>query len=205
MNHRWLVPGAFLLAALACDTGAGERGGDRGFHGTLLPEPGAKAEFTLTDTEGRPFAFHERTDGHVTLLFFGYTHCPDVCPVTMSNLGAAYRRLSPGVRDRIKVVFVSTDPERDTPERIGSWLANFHRDFIGLRGELDEVNDIMASFALPPAMREGSGEDYTVGHSARVLAFTADDRLRLMYPADTRQAEWVSDLSRLVRNGVPSR
>ena len=108
------------------------------YRGVALPAPLEKPRFTLTDTEGRPYDFRERTEGDVTLLFFGYTSCPDICPVHLTNLGEVLRSLPGEVRSRVKVVFVSVDPERDAPERIGEWLQAFDRGldstFVGLTG-----------------------------------------------------------------------
>src|SRR5690606_6182779 len=102
--------------------------------GTVLPEPVPKADFTLPDTDGDPFDFRSRTDGKLTLLFFGYTHCPDVCPVHLANIASALQRLSFEERERVSVVFVSTDPDRDTPQRIREWLDSFDRSFRRPRG-----------------------------------------------------------------------
>ncbi|HSG47004.1 MAG TPA: SCO family protein, partial [Longimicrobiales bacterium] len=87
--------------------------------GTVPVTPLDKVSFTLTDTRGRPFDFRAETDGHITLLFFGYTFCPDICPVHMATLAAALTELDPGVRQDVRVVFVTVDPQRDTPERLG--------------------------------------------------------------------------------------
>ena len=191
-------PPSCLLALLllAC---LQDRASPGDLRGTLLPDPWAKPDFVLTDTRGEPFDFRSETDGYVTLLFFGYTYCPDICPVHMANLGAVRRRLPPEVSNRIKVVFVSTDPERDTADRIRGWLDTFDRSFIGLRGALDTVNAIQRELKLPDAIRlEGDGADYTVGHAAQVIAFTADNVARVVYPFGIRQADWAHDLPRLV-------
>lgn len=212
------VPAGLRAAALAaaaaltaCSGGGSDGGGGRGagteLAGALLPDARPKVDFTLTDTEGTRYGFRQETDGKLTLLFFGYTRCPDVCPVVMANLGAAVGRLPADVRRRIAVVFVSTDPARDSLPRIRSWLDNFHRSFVGLRGPEDKVNRIMESYGLPPAVREqpgGEGNGYTVGHAGQVLVFTPDDSLRLMYSPRTRQSEWVRDLRRLAREGAPA-
>ncbi len=211
---------ALLLGAAAVACGgddAGSRGGPDAagsapgseLHGAVLPEARPKGDFTLTATDGEPFDFREETDGDVTLLFFGYTHCPNACPVQMATLGAAYEKLSWEQQDRIQVVFVTTDPARDTLPRLRSWLDNFSESFVGLRGGRDEVNRIMESYGLPPAQIDttdagpgGDGDGYTVGHAAHVLVFTPDDRLRLMYPTGTRQAAWVEDLEKLAAEGA---
>lgn len=178
-------------------------------HGAVLPEPRPKGDFTLTATDGEAFDFREETDGDVTLLFFGYTHCPNACPVQMATLGAAYEKLSWELKDRIQVVFVTTDPARDTLPRLRSWLDDFSESFVGLRGSRDEVDRIMESYGLPPAQIDstdpgpgGSDDGYTVGHAAHVLVFTPDDRLRLTYPTGTRQKAWVEDLRTLAGEGT---
>lgn len=166
-----------------------------------------KADFTLEDTEGRPYRFRQRTDGRLTLLFFGYTHCPDICPVHMANLGAVLSNFSPDLRRRIEVVFVTTDPERDTAARLRAWLDNYDERFVGLRGPLEEVNRIQHAFNLPHAVREElalPGGGYLVGHSAQVLAFTPDDVGRVTYPFGTRQVDWAHDLPRLLERDWPA-
>ncbi len=192
------------LAAGACSATDGERAAERPrLRGTPLDPPLARADFTLTDTEGEPFDFVDRTQGRLTLLFFGYTFCPDVCPVHMANLGQVLERFSLEVRQRVRVVFVSTDPDRDSPERIRTWLDGMGKGFIGLRGPLDEVNRIQALFDLPPAVvPSGVTGDYTVGHAAQILVFTPDDSARWAYPFGTRQADWLHDLPALLDWGA---
>lgn len=203
-----LALAAFAGAAvLGCsgtsgEESAAERVRASGFRGITMEHPVPKVDFTLNDTDGQPFHFLAGTEGQITLLFFGYTSCPDVCPVHMANLAAVLKELPWEVRSRIKVVFVTTDPERDTPERIRSWLDAFDPQFIGLSGARDEVNQIQASFGLPPAVLQGgTATDYVVGHASQILAFGFDDVARLAYPFGTRQADWAHDLPRLVRQG----
>jgi protein SCO1/2 len=168
--------------------------------GRMLAEPIAKPDFTLTDTDGRAFDFRRETEGRLTLLFFGYTNCPDVCPVHMQNLGAVLAPYPYEMRQRIRVVFVTTDPERDTPERLRAWLDAIDPSFIGLSGPVDDVNRIQALVNLPAAVRDVEREDgaYLVGHAAQVLAFTPDGFGRVAYPFGTRQEDWVRDLPRLL-------
>jgi protein SCO1/2 len=174
----------------------------RSFRGTLLAEPVPRIDFTLTDTRGQPFSFREQTDGSLTLLFFGYTHCPDVCPVHLTNLAAVLERFPYDVRSRVKVVFVTTDPHRDTPVRIRSWLDGFAPSFIGLHGPLDAVNRIQQELGLPVAGAAQARADggYDVGHAASILAFTPDGPARVAYPFGTRQADWEHDLPLLLRD-----
>lgn len=200
-----------VLALAACDPGTRAIGG---LHGVPVTPARAKPDFRLTDARGQAYDFRERTAGALTLLFFGYTNCPDVCPVHLTNIAAVLERLPMEERERVRVVFVTTDPERDSLPRLRSWLANFSPDFVGLRGTRDEVNRILATLALPPATVEspsgGTGAaspDYAVGHVAQVLAFTPDDSLRVMYPFGIRQRDWADDIPELLRvgDGRPAR
>lgn len=203
---------ALTLAVIAGAASAGcggsnaestmDRVRESGFRGITLEHPTPKVDFTLDDTDGRPFHFMADTEGYVTLLFFGYTHCPDICPVHMANLAAVLKDMPWEVRSRIKVVFVSTDPERDSPARIREWLDAFDTNFIGLAGSRDEVDRIMLSFGLPPAqIQGGDSTNYIIGHASQILAFGTDNMARLAYPFGTRQADWSHDLPKLVRQG----
>ena len=193
---------ALTLALSAC--GTGDAGSEEGrYRGRVLPRPIEKVDFTLTDSRGEPYDFVEETEGKVALLFFGYTHCPDICPVHMANIGAVLRDLPFEITDEIEVVFVTTDPERDTPERLEEWLGAFHSSFVGLRGSREEVNRIERALLLPPSFAETDQEtgDVLVAHSANVIAFTPDGLAHLLYPFGTRQADWAHDLPLLVREG----
>ena len=184
-----------LLSVASCG-GDSPRPGE--LHGAVLAAPLPKADFTLTNTAGEPFAFREETQGYVTLLFFGYTSCPDICPVHMANIAAVLRKLPPQTASRVKVVMVTVDPERDTPERLRTWLNAFDPSFVGLTGSLEDVNGILRSLRLAPAVK-GEGEtDYLVGHTARVIAFTTDNHAHVTYPSGTRQVDWAHDLPLLV-------
>jgi protein SCO1/2 len=171
------------------------------WHGTLIDPAKPRPEFTLTDTEGRPYDFSAETSGKLTLLFFGYTYCPDICPVQMAVVGSALEK--PGVPDAT-VVFVTTDPARDTPERLRDWLDQMPggEAFVGLSGSLDEITaaETAAGVAasIIPAEDTGPGQDYEVGHAAQILAFTPDDRNHLAYPAGVRSEDWLADLPRMV-------
>ena len=162
----------------------------------LLQQLGSlNADFTLIDTSGEPFHFLEQTDGYVTLVFFGYTHCPDVCPIHMANIAAVLKDFSYDLQQQFKVIFITTDPDRDTPERMREWLDAFNTSFIGLWGSVDEVNEIAASMWLPPAIRvDDESGGYEVGHSANVVAFTKDNYAHVRYPFGTRQSDWAHDL-----------
>lgn len=163
----------------------------------------AKVDFALTDTDGRPFQFAERTHGKLALVFFGYTHCPDVCPVQMTNLAAVLQKLSPEDRAHTQVIFITTDPARDSLPHLREWLDNFDPAFIGLSGSLEEIHhaeDLLKVGGSSPEFPQGADSaNYGVFHAAQVLAFTPDDSLRAMYPFGIRQQDWAEDIPKLLK------
>jgi protein SCO1/2 len=162
------------------------------WQGTVLEPASERPDFVLTDTEGRPFDFRAETDGRLTLLFYGYTNCPDICPIHLATIANALDRMNVDVR----VVFVTTDPARDTPERIRSWLDGFDPTFIGLGGTEEEVAEAQLAIGTAVAQKEQPDDDgdYLVGHGAGVWVITPDDRVHLRYGFGTRVDDWVADL-----------
>lgn len=173
---------------------------DAAYHGGLVSPPLPKPRFTLTDTSGAPFDFRAQTEGHVTLLYFGYTHCPDMCPLEMSTIAKALKELPPGVADEFKVIFVTTDPARDTREVLRAWLDHFDKRFIGLTGSENAIVAAQIAANLPPAKKSSVRPDgsYEVGHAAFVLAYTKDDLAHVIYPAGVSEQDWARDLPHLV-------
>jgi protein SCO1/2 len=154
---------------------------------------------------GATFDLRAGTRDRVTLLFIGYTYCPDICPVHLANLAAVLRDLPLEVAPEVRTLFVTADPQRDTPERLREWLGALHPDFVGLRGTRDEVNALEAALDLPLSVVDpGTGpEDYFVGHAGQVLAFDRQGRARAAYPWGIRQRDWRRDLPRMVRGEWP--
>src|SRR5215468_3726367 len=109
------------------------------YRGGLVTPPLSKPRFTLTDTAGAPFEFWKKTLGHVTLLFFGYTRCPSECPLHMANIATGLQTMPGGLAGQVKVVFVTTDPARDSPPVLRAWLDHFDERFIGLTGSEAEI------------------------------------------------------------------
>jgi protein SCO1 len=153
----------------------------------------------LTDTTGAPFDFRARTDGSLTLLFFGYTSCPDQCPMHMANIGVALKKLPPGIAARVKLVFVTTDPARDTPAAIRKWLDHFDRDFIGLTGSEAGLEAVQRAAGVPVARRtESRNGNYSVAHANFVVAYTKDNLGHVIYPGGVSKDDWVHDLPLLL-------
>lgn len=169
--------------------------------GATISPAVARPAVTLTDTRGRPFDFAGATRGRVTFVVFGYTHCPDVCPVHMANLAAALGQLPARERDAVRVVFVTTDPVRDSLPRLRRWLDSFNPSFIGLRGTDAQLAAMEKAFHIPPAQREAlPGGGYGVAHSAQVFAFTPDDSAHVIYLPGMTSADYVHDIPNLLRN-----
>jgi protein SCO1/2 len=182
--------------------------GKSNYHGGLVSPPLPKPKFTLTDTSGTAFDFHAKTEGYVTLLFFGYTHCPDMCPLQMHMIADALRKLPPATAAQFKVVFVTTDPGRDTPQVLRSFLDHFDRRFIGLTGTEEAINAAQVAANLPVAkkgaVRPDGNHNYEVGHSAFVLAYTKDDLAHVIYPVGLKQEDWLNDLPLLAAETWPT-
>lgn len=197
VTHFLLLLATPLLVACGGDGSAAGT-----FRGVAVSSPIPKPSFTLTDFNGQPYDFATATQGKVALLFFGYTHCPDVCPLHMANIAAVLRQMPSEDRARVATVFVTTDPERDTPGRLKSWLANFDPSFVGLTGSPDELAAVQRMLSLAPAYREyvpgADSSNYFVGHAAQVYAFARDGYAYTIYPFGIRQDDWANDLPRLV-------
>ena len=193
---RWLIL-TMLIGLAACrSVPKAELSGL--LSGAPLPRAVARPSFVLTTTSGDTFDFGFRTRGRLTLLFFGYTNCPDVCPATMQNIAAVTNRLTSLERQRLDVVFVTTDPDRDGPNQLGPWLARFDKAFIGLIGPIEAVDAAQRAAGVATAIRAAGGQDYAVAHAAQVLVYSPDDSGHVAYPFGTRQAEWAADLPKLM-------
>lgn len=174
------------------------------WRGEVQTSPKPRPSFTLTTTEGRRYDFGRETKARTTLLFFGYTSCPDICPVHLANIAAVLRKMSPERARAVQVVFVTTDPKRDTPRRVRQWLDQFDRSFVGLRGSAAEVEAAQRAAGVPPAVGDTAKAEYVVAHAAVLLAYARDDSAHLVYPFGVRQDDWAHDLPRLLDEWPPS-
>jgi len=174
---------------------------DAAYRGGMVSPPLPKPKFTLTDTAGAPFDFASKTQGYVTLLFFGYTHCPDICPIQMLTIAQAFRKIPPAIEDQFKVVFVTTDPERDSPQVLRAWLDHFDKRFIGLTGSQASIDAAQIAANLSPAKKSPVRADgaYEVGHAAFVFAYTRDNLAHVIYPGGVQGDDWAHDLPYLAK------
>jgi protein SCO1/2 len=198
-----LMPAALTLVLLAAcsptTTTAALRAAEPdyapGWNGTAVDGTPRMPDADFVDTAGQPFDLRAAMADKPTLLYFGYTHCPDICPVHLANIAQALRDST--VRpEQLNVVLVTTDPARDTPEVLGDYVHRFDPSFIGLSAPQEEVDRVVVDLGLPkPVLEKQPGSDeYTVGHPGQVLAFDRQGRARLAYPFGTRQSQWVEDL-----------
>ncbi|MFJ8473940.1 SCO family protein [Kitasatospora sp. NPDC094011] len=174
---------------------------DTPYQGTKLAKNFEKPDLQLTDTSGQPYDLRQQTNGKTTLLFFGYTSCPDVCPTTMGDIGVAMKALPAEERKKVNVVFVSTDPQRDTPKVLRSWLDSMGTDFIGLTGDLEKVKTAAKSLGImiedPVVNADGT---VTSTHGAQVLAFLpSDDKAHVLYLSGTEEKTYEHDLPLLAK------
>ena len=192
MVPRFLSLLPFFAAVALAQQGNTYRGG-------MVTPPLPKPRFVLSDTSGAAFDFRQRTDGYVTLLFFGYTNCPDQCPMHMGNLGAALKKLPAGTADQVKLVFVTTDPARDSSAAVRRWLDLFDRRFIGLTGTERAIEVVERAAGVPLATKTGPANgDYGVAHANFVLAYTKDNLAHILYPGGVSKDDWVHDLPLLI-------
>jgi protein SCO1/2 len=158
----------------------------------------------LTDEAGQPYNMRTMTKGTVTLLFFGYTHCPDECPLTMSNVAAALRIMPAAQAAKVTVLFVTVDPQRDTAARLRSWLGNFNTKFIGLRGSLSQVASFETQTGLPVGQKiKIPGGGYQYDHATEMFAYSTDNVAHLAFFPDTQPNAIAHDLKLLVTGHHP--
>ena len=185
-----LVPAALLLTACS---------GDEQLTGAVLDQPYTVPEAPLTATDGAAYSLAADTDKHLTLVFFGYTHCPDICTVVMSTLASAMTRLDEADREQVDVVFVTTDPTRDTEQVLRNYLDRFDPTFIGLTGTVDEV--VGLGEGLHIAVEHGEklpSGGYDITHGTSVLGIDHNDEVPIVWGQDTSATQYATDIHQLL-------
>jgi protein SCO1 len=196
--RRWL--GVALSAALLSGCGA-STGLETGhaMTGSLLDPPFEVSGDALVDGSGAPYSLVEDTDRKITLVFFGYTHCPDICGIVMSTMASAMTRLTDDERADVDVVFVTTDPDRDTPAVSADYATNFNQDFIGLSGPLATIIDVAKPLGI--AVEQGDklpSGGFDITHGTQVVAIDADDEGIAYWHEDVSSAQLAADLQHLL-------
>jgi protein SCO1 len=166
--------------------------------GTLLQPPRPLQPFTLIDQDEQPFDA-ARLRGQWTLLFFGFTNCPDVCPMTLSALAQIDKQLvdvSPP--DRPQIVLVSVDPERDTPATLKSYVKFFSPSFLGVTGTSEQIATVTQAFSVPVAINKSADGAYSVDHSAAIFLVDRDAALRALFSTPHDPSKIAADLRRII-------
>ncbi len=151
------------------------------YQGSLIDPPVEAADFTLTEQDGSGFTLSEQ-QGKVVLIFFGYANCPDVCPTTLADFKRVHEALGDQADD-VKFVFITVDPERDTPEIIANYVSAFNTDFVGLSGTEAELQPVWdAYYVVRNKIESDSALGYLMEHSARVMVIDRQGNLRMTFP-----------------------
>ncbi|MFB7110086.1 SCO family protein [Streptomyces sp. NPDC056291] len=216
MRNKTFVAAALLAAATmtlsAC--GSGNDGGKpvavvsedtSQKAATVLDQPFEKPDLVLTDTRGKQYDLRKETAGHPTLVYFGYTHCPDACPLTMNNIAVAKKALPKAEQDDLRVVFVTTDPDRDTPAELGKWLKMIDPQFIGLTGDFSTIQAGARTMgiSIEPTTKDKNGKLVSM-HGTQVIAFSPKtDAGYVLYGEDATVDDYAKDLPRIVKGENP--
>lgn len=169
------------------------------YEGAGLIPARPRPAFTLTDQDGQSFDFATQTQGHPTLLFFGYTHCPDECPETMADAALALSKQPPALQQKTYVVFVTTDVKQDNPARLKSWLSTYAKGtqahWIGLTGTQEQID--AAQSAAHITLAEDNGET----HSTQLLLYGPDDYARVSFLRTDQEADQIAHDLPMVAGG----
>jgi protein SCO1/2 len=196
--YRSLLWLAGLVLLVAC-------GSPYQYNGSEINPPKPLPDFTLTDHYGQPFQLSAQRG--ITLLYFGYTNCPDFCPATMGAWKQLKQHLGTAA-DEVQFVFVTVDPERDTPEVLQSYLANFDKSFLGLRPTRDQLAELSRGYMFPNPVPHASehadhGNDATtaesINHVSRVYVVDPHQQLRLLFRPDDEPEAMAADIKALLR------
>jgi protein SCO1/2 len=187
--RAWIV-GLIALACLGCQ------------HQAQLPVLPVGGNFVLTDDNNQPFELSSLR-GKAVLIFFGYTSCPDVCPTTLSKLSSVYKQLGPAAA-RVKTLYISVDPQRDTPAVLKDDLSSFDLDALGLTGTKPEIDKVVAlygaSYEIIPTPQ--SAMKYTVAHSTTLYALDPAGRTRILFPYEAKVDEIVKGLRSILASST---
>jgi protein SCO1/2 len=217
MRKKTFAAAALLAAAsltlTACGSGddsdspvsvvSEEAGSDKA--ATVLDKPFEKPDLVLTDTGGKKYDLREQTKGRPTLIYFGYTHCPDVCPLTMNNIAVAKKQLTKAQQDELRIVFVTTDPDRDTPKALGKWLKGIDSQVVGLTGDFDTIQAGARTLgiSIEPPHKDKNGKIVST-HGTQVVAFSPKtDGGYVLYGEDATVDDYTKDLPKLIKGENP--
>lgn len=204
---RWLAALLVGLVLVLVGCGSGEQQVPEGvevqdkdgLHGSGLVDKYDAPTEPLTDTDGEPYSLAADTQKPLTLVFFGYTNCPDICQMVMSNIASSLTRLDDSEREQVDVAFVTTDPARDDEKQLRTYLDRFDPGFVGLTGKLPDLVETGKAFGVfmerEPKLPTGG---YNVSHTTHVFAVDANDQVPAIWSADTSASDLAEDISELL-------
>jgi len=193
-RERVFLAAVSLLVLSAC--------GDQGWNGKSIEGLMPELEFTLTAESGDRVT-EEVFAGRPVALYFGFTHCPDICPMTLARLVAAVRRLPQPQRERLQLAFVSVDPQRDRPQQLRDYTGAFSDRMLGLTGTQEQLRELTRRYRTTYGYEEEREDgSYNVSHSSAIFVFDADLEPRLMLLDSLGVAEIAADLERMLGSGA---
>lgn len=167
------------------------------FNGTLLEATAPVADFQLPTTAGKSLRLSD-FHGKYLLLYFGYTYCPDACPLTLANLADMRKRLGPAA-DKVQVIFISLDPDRDTVKQLASYLPHFDSTFLGMTGTSEEILKVATQFGIFYEKR-GETAGYTIDHTSTVIVVDPQGRPQELFPYGATGEQMADDLRYLLNH-----
>ena len=195
---QWLIVGGLLMLMLIGGTFAWFRWfREPELHGLLFKEDLPVADFTLTTKDGQRVNLRDYR-GKLVLLYFGYTHCPDMCPTTLAEVKVAMEQLG-AQADDVQMIMVSVDPERDKPDRLTDYVQRFDQHFLGVTGTPDEVQATATAFGITYFKEAGStATGYLVAHSTQLHVVDRRGHVRMLFKFGTSGEEMAADLKYLL-------
>jgi protein SCO1/2 len=195
--QKWQIVASLIVLSILLVSCENQKSNQK-FEGLEIDIPSAMPDLELTDTNGRAFNLRADTAGMVRLVYFGFTECPDICPIHLAQLSDVLEL--PQSPENVVVLFITVDPERDTPQVLRSYLDQFDSEFVGLSGSKIDLEAAQLAFgALVAAPQYPIEGKLTYGHDGRVFAFGPDDMGYTQYPHPTRQTSWAHDLPLLAQ------
>ncbi len=171
-----------------------------GLRGAVLAQPYRMPDVTLTTTDGTPFSLVSDTESPVTLVFFGYTNCPDVCGLVMADIATALSRLEPAVAADVEMLFITTDPARDTGPVLRRYLDHFNPSFVGLTGSMHDIRTVATALGVPvEGIQRLPDGGYDVGHGSQIVGLDAHDEAPVVWTEGTPVSDLEHDITVLDR------
>jgi protein SCO1/2 len=197
-KNLFVLAGGALIAFVALFIALQILGNARSFRGSAIEPSPPAVDFELAEGDGTLFRMSEQ-QGKVVLVFFGYANCPDFCPATMAKYKQISERLASDA-ENVRFVFVTVDPERDTPEIIANYTNNFSPDFIGLSGSMEELQQVWTDYWVfrEAQVVEDSELGYLVAHTTRIYVIDKEGLLRMTFPFEMEAADMAHDVSLLL-------